>query len=253
VREVLEAKQGLSHARNAALAASSDADYIIYTDDDVEVSETWLSAYLEAFAMFPEAGYFAGPIDPGFCGSVPNWVTANLSKLAGSYGALDLGGELRELSVAESRLAPHGGNMAFRIGEVQGLQFDTCLGRTGEIMLMGEETRFVLEMMNHGSQGVWVPRARLTHLIPSEHISAKYVWKRFEGGGRSVARTEGRSIGPNWFGAPRYCWKRYLMARTKMALLAPVRSRAWFDAFADAAYLQGYISEQRRMNGNVEE
>lgn len=248
VRELRETKQGLSHARNCALESSLDADYLIYTDDDVEVCEGWLSAYCEAFRAFPDAGFFAGPIDAGFCTELPKWIHDNLSKLAGSYGAVDLGGALRIMSASDVSQAPHGGNMAFNMKQIGSQRFDSCLGRTSEQMLLGEETAFVRGMMASGAAGVWIPEARLTHLIPAEHVSAAYVWKRFEGGGRSVARVDGLSSGPYWWGAPRYCWRQYVVSRAKMTLLAPLSSVAWFDAFSKTAYLHGYITEQRIMS-----
>lgn len=52
-----EPKQGLSNARNAAVdyAAAWGADYIVWTDDDVIVEDTWLTAYLDAFRTYPAA------------------------------------------------------------------------------------------------------------------------------------------------------------------------------------------------------
>ena len=62
---VREARQGLSHARNAAVQQCS-GEYILWTDDDVRVDRGWLSAYVRAIDAFPQASLFGGPITPRF-------------------------------------------------------------------------------------------------------------------------------------------------------------------------------------------
>src|SRR5207253_11169792 len=41
LRRLFEREPGLSHARNAALAAAT-GDYILFTDDDVLIAQSWL-------------------------------------------------------------------------------------------------------------------------------------------------------------------------------------------------------------------
>ena len=53
---------GLNHARNTAIAAT-DAELLVFVDDDVAVRDGWLGALLAAHASEPaEVGVFAGPI-----------------------------------------------------------------------------------------------------------------------------------------------------------------------------------------------
>src|SRR5260370_34261599 len=47
LRRILEPRQGLSHARNAA-AAAARGEILLWTDDDVLVDRDWLAAYLLA-------------------------------------------------------------------------------------------------------------------------------------------------------------------------------------------------------------
>src|SRR5262249_47996355 len=54
LRYVLEPELGLCHARNRALTESS-AEYIIFTDDDVLVSDDWLEGFCRAAMMFTDA------------------------------------------------------------------------------------------------------------------------------------------------------------------------------------------------------
>src|SRR5262245_59094613 len=48
IRRVAETTQGLSHARNRALA-ETQGDWIVFTDDDVLLDKGWLHAYQQAF------------------------------------------------------------------------------------------------------------------------------------------------------------------------------------------------------------
>jgi GT2 family glycosyltransferase len=57
----LGARRGLNAARNAGIA-SAGGELLIFVDDDVEVADGWLAAYLEASAALPAVGVFTGPI-----------------------------------------------------------------------------------------------------------------------------------------------------------------------------------------------
>jgi GT2 family glycosyltransferase len=52
---------GLNAARNAGIVAAR-SDLLIFIDDDVEVGEGWLAAYLDGASELPEVGVFCGAI-----------------------------------------------------------------------------------------------------------------------------------------------------------------------------------------------
>ena len=87
---VSEARPGLSNARNAAIAAI-DADYVVWTDDDVLVDPGWLVAYERAFRRFPDAAVFGGPIRPVFEGTPPEWLAQIWDLVENAYAVRDLG------------------------------------------------------------------------------------------------------------------------------------------------------------------
>ncbi len=62
VRYVFEAKQGLSHARNAGLAAAR-GDIIAFTDDDVLPRSDWLTVISSEFSRYPGPGLIAGRVE----------------------------------------------------------------------------------------------------------------------------------------------------------------------------------------------
>ncbi len=65
VRHIFESTPGLSSARNRAMRETR-GDYILWTDDDVLVAETWLEAFMAGVRQFPEAAAFGGTIVPWF-------------------------------------------------------------------------------------------------------------------------------------------------------------------------------------------
>src|SRR5262249_13907928 len=73
IRCVTERAQGLAQARNRAIAEFS-GDVLLFTDDDVRLARTWLSAYQDAVRSFPQAGYFGGRILPDWGKAKPRWI-----------------------------------------------------------------------------------------------------------------------------------------------------------------------------------
>ena len=67
---VNEPRQGLSHARNAGLAAAS-GQWILFTDDDVRPYAQWINAHVEAHKRWPENYYFGGPVESEYEGAPP--------------------------------------------------------------------------------------------------------------------------------------------------------------------------------------
>src|SRR5262245_10374780 len=74
IRRVMERSQGLSHARNRAIA-EFEGDTLLFTDDDVSLDADWLSSYALAASKFPTAGFFGGRILPRWDKKPPEWFT----------------------------------------------------------------------------------------------------------------------------------------------------------------------------------
>ena len=58
LRYSFEGRQGLSHARNAAIAVAR-SPLVAFTDDDVPVARDWVSTIKRAFDEHPEAAWVA--------------------------------------------------------------------------------------------------------------------------------------------------------------------------------------------------
>lgn len=243
LRRVLEARQGLSHARNRAIEEAA-GELIVFTDDDVLVDPGWLAAYHEAQGVWPEAFFFGGVIEPLFTVAAPAWVLRNLDALEGPFAIRRLGDTVRKLGDDE---APFGANMGFRSSAIKSLTFDPQLGRIGNNLLSGEDSEMIDRLKSRGAIGVWVGTARVRHLVPASRLTLDFIRNWYEWGGRTNARIDalGQSRPAKLWGAPRWTWKRLWMARLCLLTCGRYRGRRWIWAVKEAAKARGYILETR--------
>lgn len=75
VQYVHEPKPGIPAARNAALAASEDADVVVFIDDDERPAPDWLSTLLAAYDRFGTAAV-VGPVLSVYEEPPPEWTVA---------------------------------------------------------------------------------------------------------------------------------------------------------------------------------
>ncbi len=242
LRRLHEPAQGLSNARNCAVAAAQ-GDLLLWTDDDVLVDPDWITEYVTAVNRFPQAGYFGGTVDPWFAYDPPRWVLTNLDRLDGPFALRRLGPEVRPLTRTEQVF---GANMAFRTRLMKDFRFNASLGRIGKEMLSGEETELVTRLQAAGWSGVWVGSARVRHYIPAERLTSAYVWKFFHGIGRTNQRRFPSDPScPKLFGVPRWVLRRYVANRLRSLLLAPSCGARWLDSYIQAAVSRGVLDECR--------
>jgi glycosyltransferase involved in cell wall biosynthesis len=241
VRELHEGQIGQSHARNRAVQEAR-GDYIVWTDDDVLISPDWLAAYAEAIECWPEAIYFGGPIYPLFAAEPPAWIGRNIDLLEGTYALRDFGPETRPLQNGE---LPFGANMAFRTDVLREHPFNGALGRAGHEHIRGDETELLRALQDADRLGIWIGGARVKHFIPAERLTLRYIWKFFEGGGRTFVRQKDHAPCRAWAGVPHWAVRQCATAAAKTLVLSPFRSRSWLAAVRDTAKALGTIRESR--------
>ena len=186
---LVENVQGHTVARNRAVEAIA-GDLVIWTDDDVIVSENWVNKYVDAANQHPEYGFFGSVIEPRFVGKQSKWISTNWDKLKGCFAARDLGSEWIEFS--DQRL-PYGANFAIRAEVQQKHRFNTSLGRSGEDVTGEDELELFRRILASGIRGCWVPGAPVQHQIPPQRASERYVFDYFVGQGKILA-----AKGENW-------------------------------------------------------
>jgi glycosyltransferase involved in cell wall biosynthesis len=173
VRKITERTPGLSFARNAGIRAT-DADVIVFVDDDVYFEPDWLVEITRLFRENSEVMCVGGQSVPLFEGGAPSWISTPLLKI---YGATNSGDVVKRMQFPEH---PFGLNMAFRreVFDRVGM-FDTNLGRIKNSLLSNEETD-LFHRINQAQLAVfYTPYAVLKHRIPRSRAQKRWVLQRY--------------------------------------------------------------------------
>lgn len=186
LRVVSETQQGLSHARNRALAEAA-APLIAFLDADAVAEECWLESIADVFDAHPRAGVVGGRIEVQWDAPKPRWWDDRLDEAMGRFSPSD-----RQTQLRYPRF-PYGGNFAVRsvaINEVGG--FLPHLGRSGIGLLAGEEGELCLRMEQHGWEIHYTPAAPVHHRATRERLTRRFILRRAFNHGRSQYLMEAR-------------------------------------------------------------
>jgi len=243
IKYLFEKQQGLSHARNSAVAGAS-GDYVIWTDDDVLVDEDWLVAYEGAFDKFRSGSVFGGPIDPWFDGDPPEWLKLNWKRFSNAYAVKDLGSH--EVALDDRHNIPFGANFAIRTCVQREHPYDARLGRSGAGGLLGEETSVIRAILSQGHHGWWVPAAKVRHWIPRERQSIEYLKNYFYAAGRTEALLSlSESAASKGLGTPAWLLRQWLGAETKALIKAVFGTQEdRLMTLLEAARLRGMVRKK---------
>lgn len=170
---------GLSSARNAAVKSAA-GHYIVWTDDDQIVDAAWLCKYEDAFARYPDAAIFGGPVNAHFIDSRPQWLSDGWERVANAYGVRNF--DPREIPLEPDRkYLPFGGNYAIKCAAQSEHLYDPNLGRRGNRMIGGEELDVMLRILKRGEIGYWIPSAVVHHVIMKDRLTISYLRKYYRG------------------------------------------------------------------------
>ncbi len=211
LRREFEPRHGLSNARNHSIDIAK-GEYIVWTDDDVVVDAGWLTAYVEAFRLWPDAAVYGGLIQPRYEPPMARWIAESESVLGSAFAILDFGSEVQSLSVAESRV-PYGANFAVRAAEQGVFRYDPDLGLAPNRRRGGDEIDVVTQLLTSGAKGYWLPQAKVEHCIGRERQTVRYIAAYYEGWGETCAFRDAAvtAAAPFWFGIPRRIWPRLVV------------------------------------------
>jgi glycosyltransferase involved in cell wall biosynthesis len=238
-RYIFEPRQGLSFARNAGIAAAR-SDLIVFCDDDVEVSPTWLQKNYDASVRFPEADYIGGRVLPIWSGPVPAWVKRTMAPFALS----DLGDDALIVSPAK----PHclvGASLAVRRRALTkaGL-FSIETQRVKNEIGSTEDFDWQIKVWAYGGHGVYVPDIVCKTEVPRDRLSKSYHrrWHLGHGKFNAIARR------PQWdgdrrlLGVPAFMYRQALEATFEFVkfLLRGKRAEA-FESEMNFLFYVGFV------------
>lgn len=176
LQPLFETNQGLSHARNLAVKHAR-GDWILFTDDDVDLDPYWLKGYWLAFNAFPNVEFAGGRILPKWSGHQPKWFKGRrVGLLDGLLVWYDLGGEDRPYVKQDPE--PFGASFGFRKEVAKRIgDFRTDLGVNGSNMGRGEETDFIRRAKSAGAEGVYVQTAICWHIAEPERFTVRALFE----------------------------------------------------------------------------
>jgi glycosyltransferase involved in cell wall biosynthesis len=144
-----EPRQGLSHARNAALKAAR-YDILAFTDDDCLFGSEWLRTIANEFAAHPNLSILGGRVEPA-AGLPPELSTRRNRERV----------EVKSLGDIRSNLS--GCNMTLKLSQLRDLgPFDTRLG-AGTRCKSGEDSDYFYRALRGGRRIVYSPDVVIEH------------------------------------------------------------------------------------------
>ena len=237
---------GLSHARNAAVHFSQ-AELIVFVDDDIVCEPGWLAHLVAPFAGDPDQRIAAvgGEVIPVYSEGVHR-------------GGVQIYRPLRlrsEPGPIQNRQMLMGANMAFRRACLLDVDlFDARVGRKGARQLAGDENRPIERLRRCGLEIWFVPAARVFHELPRARTSVRYAVQHGYDSARSRVLTQIGALEEQRRSAAPYLISRLVVSAIKLPVLA-------FQAGLLALFLQrnalapvvvriartlGYVNEIKR-------
>lgn len=212
-----------------------EGDLVILTDDDILPDADWLQQLEAAADANPQAAIFGGTIDPTPIDDVGPWFAASETYHVDLFARAR--GPAGPVKGADTIFGP---NMMIRLPEAQrALAQASALGpsssqRKGKrVFPLGDETEMIALLERAGSQAIFVPEARVGHMVRNFQTDLGFMLQRAQNHGRGVAirAVGGRS---DWTGRARHAAGGAVHAALlwpKTAFLdVSTPSRATFDA-----------------------
>jgi glycosyltransferase involved in cell wall biosynthesis len=244
VRYVVERREGVSHGRNAGIAASRGS-VIAFTDDDVRVGREWLATGARLLFRNRWMQYVGGPVLPLWAAEPPRWLTrGHWAPIA----AMDHGGAPFEVPTARA-VCLLTANLFIRRAALDRVGwFNPAFRRCQDHELM-------LRLWAAGLRGMYAPDVVARTIVPAERLTRGYHRRWHETHGEFLARmplrehrvnnhvvVEPASTGRFFLGAPLFEYRALFTHLAKWARSSLARRAE--DAFAHelrARYSRAFI------------
>ncbi len=173
----LETEAGISCARNRAAkeALDQDADLLIFVDDDETVAPDWLVKLIDGYRQ-SEAVLLGAPVLVAPQNEPLTYLqSVALKNMVEVYHRRDL--SAAETATLNSRgrsvIATNNWVAQTRLFREENIWFDEALRFSG-----GEDTQFLVDVMDRGFTVGWVKDAYVYETIPADRLSLSYQFRR---------------------------------------------------------------------------
>jgi len=248
VKYLCEKTPGKNNALLAGLKAAKGS-LIIFTDDDVVVSKTWISEYLKASDNYPDCSIFGGSVEPVFPpGGLEGreYIDLEIMFFRSAFGMTAI--DLKEGYCSVGRI--WGANMAVRKSVFDsGLTFDPNIGPKGNDYAMGSENEFLRRAERNNFKAVFLPSCIIKHIILPEQLEEDWLLRRAYRSGRGKGAVTDLSRHTLISGVPRYVYRKVFLGFLASIILGPFCSKK--KSFALKKEVQdklGFMAECKNRN-----
>ena len=164
-----EQQLGLPSARNRAVREAKH-DILAFIDDDVVLSKSYLAAMQRAYEN-PSADLVGGKTELLWTAvEQPEWLP---DELLGLLSCKDHGNSAKEIFLQSDAI---GCNFSFRKRVVEEIgDFKLGLGRTGKLLIGGEEAEFIARALRANFKMYYAPNCFLHHWVAPNRPTIKYL------------------------------------------------------------------------------
>lgn len=184
---LFESRPGKNCALNKALNEIELKELVVFTDDDVKPNPDWLGKIIDVSYRWPEICVFGGQIYPIWACNPPEWIEKLPEKLLSFAYAVHNHGD-NEIYYENGY--PFGPNYWVRSSIFRkGLRFDESIGPIpdNKKRIMGSELSLLMYLKRIGYSILYSPGVIVGHHISPYQCTEKYILKRAETSGRSIA------------------------------------------------------------------
>jgi glycosyltransferase involved in cell wall biosynthesis len=164
VTYLIERRQGVSHARNAGIAAAR-APIVAFTDDDVEVAPTWVATVKHVLDANPDVDCIGGRVAPRWSVPPPRWLTSQ------HWGAVALQGPKGPTPYVDAdHAAPCliTANFACRRAALE------QVGGFSGAFLRDEDRELQLRLWDAGKRGLYVEEMHTSTVVPPDRLTRSF-------------------------------------------------------------------------------
>ncbi len=240
LRAVRETRQGLSRARNRAIAEAR-GDLLIFIDDDVRLQSGWLDAYRRAFDD-PQLLAAGGRVIPVWPPHVPRWIGDRRIPPFSTIVPFHEHGDAPK-DISDRDAVPPTANVAVRMSVVRQLDgFREDLGIIGPVLRGCDDTEYLHRVLKISGAIRYLPDAAVTHPVEPRRLSLWFNLRYLYGGGASQASFNPPAPGTRTIGPVPLWTIRRIATGLGVAPLALITGnlRRSAKALGDVAVMVGY-------------
>ncbi len=221
-----------SYALNEALMTIEDG-LVVFFDDDVRISSDALLAYAEAAKTHGDGHFFGGPVEVRRRTDPPDWLSSFFPRSARGY-------DLETSRMGDKFLGFNWAAFAKDLKERGG--FDPRFGPGSPSGATGQESDMQKRLIEGGDIGIDVPGALVSHRVPDENVTLRWLLRRwFRGGIRDGIETDL----PWWHFGANVAWQtvQSLGVALKGVILLDPEKLAFVlaNAFQRIGVVKGYL------------